>query len=140
VRLEFTIENLADAEAADIEFTDDLDAFLPGAAALGMPLADVCGPGSTLAGTSMLSFSAGYLAAGASCSFSVELAIPADTPVAAYTNTTSAPALDGTSAGDPAVAVFSLASPIPAHSPAGLLVLVLLVAGGGLWLLRTRMG
>ena len=91
VTLTFTIAhdaNAADA-AVDLAFTDDLGAVLPGLEAVGTPASDVCGTGSQLSGTSTLALSAGALAPGASCEFSVDLAVPAAAAAGTYANTTS---------------------------------------------------
>jgi hypothetical protein len=90
VDLEFTLTNLSSATAlADIAFTDDLDAVVPGLAAIGLPAADVCGTGSQLAGTSLLSLTGGSLAPGGSCVFTATVVVPADAPLGTFTNTTS---------------------------------------------------
>ncbi|HEX6201516.1 MAG TPA: IPTL-CTERM sorting domain-containing protein, partial [Thermoanaerobaculia bacterium] len=53
------------------------------------PLASPCGAGSTLTGTGVLVLSGGSLAPGASCSFEVTLAVPADAPPGSHPNVTS---------------------------------------------------
>lgn len=89
VDLEFTITNLSTASSlAAIGFTDDLGAVVPGLAATGLPAADICGPGSTLSGTTTLSLSGGSLAPSSSCSFTVTVTVPADAPLGVFTNTT----------------------------------------------------
>ncbi|NJL29556.1 MAG: Ig domain-containing protein, partial [Thermoanaerobaculia bacterium] len=92
VELEFNLRNLDRFDdATGITFTDDLDATLSGLVATGLPVANVCGPGSTLSGTSMLSLTGGSLAAdGGSCTFSVTLQVPAGAAPGGYPNTTSA--------------------------------------------------
>jgi hypothetical protein len=90
VDLEFTLTNLSAVTAlTDIAFTDDLDAVVPGLAATGLPVADVCGAGSQLSGASLLSLTGGSLAPGASCGFTVTVVVPADAPLGSFTNTTS---------------------------------------------------
>ncbi|MCG8426099.1 MAG: IPTL-CTERM sorting domain-containing protein [Chromatiales bacterium] len=92
VTLEFTILNLdRNFPATGISFTDDLS-FSPstGISALNTPLVDPCGPGSTLSGTGTLALTGGYVEAGSSCTFSVDLQIPAGETVGAFANTTSA--------------------------------------------------
>ncbi len=92
VNLEFTIANISPVDdATGISFTDDLDAVLSGleANATGMPQADICGSGSTLSGSTSLSFAGGILAAGESCTFNVTLDVPADAAANTYVNTTS---------------------------------------------------
>jgi len=88
--LSFTIENVSSTETVtNLSFTDDLDAVLSGLTAIGLPMADVCGTSSTLAGTSFLTLTGGNLPASGSCTFSVMLQMPASAPPGSYTNTTS---------------------------------------------------
>lgn len=77
VTLEYQISNnrLTDS-VVDISFTDDLDGALIGLSVLGGPQSNVCGAGSLLSGTGLLSLSGGTLAAGAACVFSVTLQLP----------------------------------------------------------------
>ena len=90
--LEFTITNLnRNFDLTDISFTDDLEAALTGLQATGLPLNDVCGSGSSISGTSVLSFTGGNLGPEESCTFSVSVAVPGATVAGAYPNTTSAP-------------------------------------------------
>lgn len=89
--LTFTLVNGSASDTYQrLAFTDDLDAFLSGAGASGTPQADVCGTGSALTGTSVLSLSDGTLAPGESCSFTVTVALPGGTPPGMYVNETSA--------------------------------------------------
>ncbi|WP_339334737.1 Ig-like domain-containing protein, partial [uncultured Maricaulis sp.] len=90
IDLEFTLAASADFSTTSMVFTDDLDAALSGLVATGLPAADVCGSGSTLSGTSSLTFSGGSLATGGSCTFTVTLAVPGGAADGTYTNTTSA--------------------------------------------------
>jgi hypothetical protein len=89
--LEFTISNTNPSSAAtSISFSDDLNAALPGLAAVGLPKSNVCGAGSQITGTNNLIFSGGTLAAGASCIFSVTLQTPVGVSAGTIaTNTTS---------------------------------------------------
>ncbi|MBB6085686.1 DUF7933 domain-containing protein [Wenzhouxiangella marina] len=91
VNLDFTIslEEGAPAQATGITFTDDLDAMLTGLVAIGLPSNDVCGTGSSLSGTSVLTLSGGTLQPGQSCSFSVTLQVPASALPGEYSNLTS---------------------------------------------------
>ncbi len=73
-----------------LSLTVDLDAALSGLAASGLPLSDVCGAGSQLSGTSLLSLTGGTLAAGAACRIEVPLAIPAGAAPGSYTVSSSA--------------------------------------------------
>jgi len=90
VTLQFEIRNLDRRETAtDIAFSDDLDATLTGLSAVGTPIADPCGPGSSLTGSGLLSLSGGILEPEASCTFSVQLTVPSNAAHGVYTNTTS---------------------------------------------------
>ena len=101
--LRFTITNLdRDHTATDIAFTDDLDAALAGLTATLPPNPDPpCGIGSSLTGTSTLSFAGGSLAPEASCTFTVAVNVPGDAEVGDHTNTTSSPT--ATIGGEPVV-------------------------------------
>ena len=101
VTLEFTVTLPAEAPAGvtDIAFTDDLNAALTGLAATGLPMTDVCGVGSSISGTTNLTFAGGSLMPGESCVFSVTLQVPAGATPGTYTNTTST--VTATSAGLP---------------------------------------
>ena len=88
--LEFTLTNTATTGAiTGISFTDDLDGVLPGLAAVGLPLDDVCGAGSLITGTGFLSFTGGSLGADEDCTFPVDVAVPANAPLGTVTNVTS---------------------------------------------------
>ena len=90
VTLEFDLsygEN-APGNATDISFDDDLEAMLPGLVATGLPMNDICGSGSRLDGTSLLSFMGGTLAPDDRCTFSVTLEVPDDADTGRYPNTT----------------------------------------------------
>ena len=90
VPLEFTITNTNRTLAASgIAFTDDLSAMLPGATAVGLPLSDVCGPGSTLSGTSVLTLVGGSLAPLSGCVVTIDVNVPAGVAAGAYPNVTS---------------------------------------------------
>ncbi|MDH3651121.1 MAG: hypothetical protein OEQ53_15645, partial [Saprospiraceae bacterium] len=91
VTLEFTLTNSSDDALENIQFTDDLDDALIGLIAVGLPLNDICGTGSSLvqSGSGFLTFSGGSLAATSSCTFSVELTVPAGAAEDGYVNTTS---------------------------------------------------
>lgn len=88
--LELTITNTdAIRPVTDIAFSDDLDAVLPGLEAVGLPQTDVCGAGSQVAGTSLLTLTGGNLSPGGSCTFAVTLQVPSDAPGGPFVNTTS---------------------------------------------------
>ncbi len=109
VVLTFTIENLSTTTSSTgLAFTDDLDAMLSGASALGLPTADVCGLGSALSGTSLISLADGNLLPGGSCTFSVEVQVPAGATSGDYPNTTSALRQGPAVAADPASATLTV--------------------------------
>jgi uncharacterized repeat protein (TIGR01451 family) len=90
VDLTFNITNLdASLAQSDINFTDDLNAMLPGATAVGLPMADVCGAGSLISGSGIIQLTGGSLTAGGSCQFTVTVSIPASATAGTYPNTTS---------------------------------------------------
>jgi hypothetical protein len=140
--LTFTIENLdVTSGVADISFADDLEAVVSGMVAIGLPVADVCGAGSLLSGTSLVTLSGGNLAAAGSCTITVDVEIPSSTTPATYLNTTSDIYEAGAPAGEPAtgdLVVEPAVAPtaIPVTSPVGILVLVALIAGAALWRLK----
>ncbi len=116
VSLEFTVRNLDRRSAAtDIAFTDDLDGALSGLAATDLPLTDVCGSGSSLAGTGVISLTGGSLGVEGSCTFSVTLAVPAGAAAGDYSSTTSsitATVDSGPVVGSPASDILFV-SPVP---------------------------
>ena len=89
VTLSFTIQNLSTTEgASDLAFADNLDMALSGLVATSLPAAP-CGAGSVLAGTSVLILTGGNLLPGGSCTFSVDLQVPAASPAGSFLNVTS---------------------------------------------------
>jgi hypothetical protein len=145
--LSFTIANPDPVNAATgIGFTDDLDAVLPGLAAIDTPLADVCGPGSLLDGTALLTLSGGSLGPGASCTFAVTLEVPANAQTGSYPNLTSA--LEAVVGGEPvegdpagaaaaSLGVGGNVLEIPTLAGWGLLLLAGLLAAAAVWRLRS---
>ncbi len=104
--LEFTLVNNGTDTITGINFQDNLDAVLPGLAATGLPLNDVCGTGSVIAGTNLLGFTGGSLPAGNSCSFSIDVLVPSNALTGEYPNITTS--VNGTMSGlaisgDPAI-------------------------------------
>jgi hypothetical protein len=140
--LTFTIENLdVNSGVTDISFTDDLDAVVPGMIAFGLPAGDVCGAGSLISGTSLLTFSGGSLATAGSCTFTVDVEIPADTTPGTYLNTTSDLFEVGLPAAEPATADLEIEpavapNAIPVSSPIGTFVLIALIAAAALGRLK----
>jgi hypothetical protein len=80
-----------DSEATDYSFSVDLDAGLTGLSGLNLPRNDRCGTGSSLSGSTTITFSGGTLAAMSDCTFTVDLQIPADAAKGIYTLNTAAP-------------------------------------------------
>jgi hypothetical protein len=146
VTLEFTIENFDqnNSVAADIGFTDDLDAVVSGLVATGLPASNVCGPGSQVAGTSLLAFTGGSVAAGASCTFSVTLLVPGGAAPGDHLNTTSTltTELEGRPfIGEPATDTLTVLAVVVPAVPTlewwGLLLLVGLLGLTAWWRLRS---
>ncbi|MCP4379268.1 MAG: hypothetical protein GY794_24240, partial [bacterium] len=86
----FTISNPdIGNEVSGITFTDDLNAVIPGLVAVGLPMTNVCGVGSTLTGTGFIILTGGALQRGGSCAFNVPIQVPSDAPPGSVTNVTS---------------------------------------------------
>ncbi|TAP35544.1 hypothetical protein EYR97_08770, partial [Alteromonas sp. KUL42] len=90
VTLDFEIRNTDRGnDITDLNFTSDLNATLSGLSATSLPSTGFCGAGSTVSGTSTLSFSNISLASEATCNFSVTVLVPANAAPGAYTHNTS---------------------------------------------------
>ena len=90
IDLEYTISNnSAVFPLTGMTFTDNLDATIPGLAAVGLPANDICGVGSQISGTTLLTFSNGSLAPNGSCTFSLTMQVPTNAPNGTFTSTTS---------------------------------------------------
>ena len=89
VELTFTIANVGSDPVSELQFSDDLNAVIPGLAATSLPSPGFCGPGSEITGSTFLIFTGGSLLPGGSCTFSVTLQIPAGTEPGEYENNTS---------------------------------------------------
>ncbi len=89
--LQYTISHSAQAptSATAITFSNNLSTTLAGLEASGLPMNNICGTGSSISGTTTLNFTAGSLAPGASCTFSITLNVPAAAVSGSFTNTTS---------------------------------------------------
>ncbi len=119
VTVEFEITNTSPTFAAsDIAFDDNLSAFISGVTVASLPADGFCGAGASLStaeivGQLHLVMSGGELAAGASCTFTVDLDIPATAPDGTFTNTTGniTATIDGsTRIGKPATATLTVFS------------------------------
>jgi len=115
--LTFTIENLLTTAQNNIKFNDDLSTVLPGLTAIGLPITDSCGLGSTLSGTSFLTFTGGSLEGNTSCTINVPLLVPDGTSPGTYTNTTSDLTINGLVESQAATADFTV-EPAPAFAKA----------------------
>ena len=77
VTFEVTLDNQGNnALASEVAFSLDLDSVIPGAVAVGLPLADPCGAGSELSGSSVVALSAAELFE--SCTFTFQVQLPSD--------------------------------------------------------------
>ena len=84
-----TDDALPPSPVTGLSFTHNLDTMLSGLTAVGLPTADNCGIGSTLSGTSIITFTGGTLASGDTCQITATVQIPADAPVGTITGPTS---------------------------------------------------
>ncbi|MCD9149782.1 DUF7933 domain-containing protein [Pseudophaeobacter flagellatus] len=89
VVVNYTLSNDSSRALTSIAFSDDLDAQLSGLASTSGSQSNICGSGSSLSGTGMLSFANGTLVAGASCSFSVTQVVPGGSSANVYAGTTT---------------------------------------------------
>ncbi len=89
---------------ANLAFTDDLNAVIPGLIATNIP-ATPCGESSSLSGTSTITLSGGEVARnGGGCTFNVEVLVPASATAGTFTNTTTILTSAGIQVGLPATA------------------------------------
>ena len=90
VALSFTIANPDPTNnATGVEFTDDLTQMGLDITAIDTPLLGICGPGSSLTGVSLLTFTGGTVPAGGQCTFEVVLTVASSGVVGQYENVTS---------------------------------------------------
>ena len=114
--LQFTITNNDSAPLSRLSFSDDLDVVISGLTATGLPLNDVCGAGSTISGTSSLSLIGGNLAAGGSCSFSVDLLVPSSAAPGSFSSTSSQITEISLTASGPATDILTIAATSPSFT------------------------
>lgn len=114
--LEFTITNNDTTSLSRLSFTDNLNTATSGLSAVGLPLNDVCGTGSTISGTSTLSLIGGNLAGSASCTFSVNLAVSASAPLGVFSSTSSDLTESVLVASSSATANITIIPPVPLFS------------------------
>ncbi|MDZ7717251.1 MAG: T9SS type A sorting domain-containing protein [Balneolaceae bacterium] len=112
VTLEFTITNNTSESLANLNFTDDLDALLPGLEASGLPKNDVCGAGSQISGTSTLTLTGGNTSSESTCTFDVTLQLPNNARLGNYTSTTSALSSGNSTIADPATDELTISTPL----------------------------
>ncbi|SFL10834.1 autotransporter outer membrane beta-barrel domain-containing protein [Shimia haliotis] len=111
VTLTFTITNTdASTSLSNLAFTDDLSAVLSGLVASSLP-STPCGAGSSITGSSSLSFTDGSLAPSGSCTFDVTLQVPAGAAAGNYVNSTSSLFSAGTALVAPATASLDIVPP-----------------------------
>ena len=87
--LTFRLENAGDGPLSGLRFGDDLDAMLTGAVSTSGTQSNVCGAGSEISGTGLLSVTGISLAADEICEFSVTVSVPSDAPAGTVTNLTT---------------------------------------------------
>ena len=113
----FTLINNSATPLSQLAFTDDLDAVIPGLVVTGLPMNDVCGVGSGISGSSVLSFSAGALSEnGGACSFSLDISVPLGVTPTTYTFTTSQVTSNGLMVGEGAQADLTIEPTPPLFS------------------------
>ncbi|EGM69340.1 putative Ig domain-containing protein [Shewanella sp. HN-41] len=92
--LDVTLRNTdRNYDATNVTFTDNLESVLSGLA-LTTPLTDVCGVGSSVTGTGVISLTGASVTAGESCQFSIPVTVPANATPGSYTNEISAISYD----------------------------------------------
>ena len=102
--LTFTITNPGANTVDDISFNDDLDSVITGLIATSLP-AVPCGMSSNISGVSFLAFTGGSLAPmGGTCSFTVDVLVPATATGGSFPNVTSDLTVNGLKYADPATA------------------------------------
>tara|TARA_R110002096_G_scaffold250980_1_gene443587 strand:- start:28157 stop:32308 length:4152 start_codon:yes stop_codon:yes gene_type:complete len=90
VFMRFTVWNFhRTSSATGVAFTTDLGATIPGLVATGLPLADPCGAGSQLSGTSVITLTGASIPFEESCTFVAEVSVPVNSPLGIVTNTSS---------------------------------------------------
>lgn len=111
-QLSFTLHNTnASSGVSNLSFSDDLDAMIDGAVATGLPLQDVCGPGSLIDGTDLVSLVRASLLPAGSCTVTIDVVVPESTADDIYENITSELFWDGVAAAGPATAFLTVLPP-----------------------------
>ncbi len=140
VDLTFTLTSGFAEPVTGITFTDDLDAVIPGMEAVGLPEPDVCGLGSLLSGTSVITLTGGVLPPGGTCTFTVTLQLPPSLPPPPYENVTGPVTFDVGGAAVEGPAAIAVLEPhivlVPTLGEWGIALLTTLLLAAGLWQLR----
>lgn len=89
VELKYTIENFSSTDATGLSFSHNLGETLQGLVATGLPTQDVCGAGSEVTGTGIVTFTGGSIPAGGSCTFTITLQVPEAAPEGEYPSVTA---------------------------------------------------
>lgn len=118
VSLTFTIENLGNDRVDRLSFSDDLDAMMSGLTSVSFPATGVCGDDSDLSGTDIVRLRNASLLPNGSCTFSVDVLVPASTPVGTYTNVTSVLTQDGVTVAGRATATLDIIIVAPVDTDA----------------------
>ncbi|WP_291845123.1 choice-of-anchor D domain-containing protein, partial [Maricaulis sp.] len=87
--IEFSIAPAEGTDATDLAFTLDLDSVISGMVAVDLPLADACGTGSSVSGTSIITLAGGNLLEGETCTFQVDVTLPGGVAGGGYVFQTS---------------------------------------------------
>lgn len=112
VNLDYTISNPDPVNpAGGLAFTENLGSVIPGLVATGLPQSDLCGTGSTLAGSSLITLNNASIAPGASCSFSVTLQLPTSAVPGSFPSASSALTSGGLVVAPPATATLTVEPP-----------------------------
>ncbi len=109
-KITFTITNPGMNTAVGLQFTDDLNAVIPGLIATSLP-AVPCGAGSSITGIGSLAFSGGELGPMSMCTFDVDVLVPASATAGTFPNTTSDLLASGLKVSDPATANLMIEPP-----------------------------
>ncbi len=121
VTLTFTLGNLDPNDIdVDLNFSDNLDAVIPGLEPIDLPQFDICGEGSRLdavevGGDTVVLFTRGSLLPSGTCTFSFDVQIPEDAEDGDFINVTSDLLQGSTRAAQPATAEITVEPP-PAFS------------------------
>jgi len=108
--LSFSITNNGSQPLTDIQFANNLNNVITGLAASNLPLNNICGDGSTLSGTSLVTFTGGSLGANERCDFDLQVSIPTTATAGVFSNVTTDLTVQGLTVAEPATADLAIAS------------------------------